>query len=245
MRDYTKLNQPQARATTAGAPPKTAAYDEGLRAYMLTVYNYMGVALAVTGLVAFMASSSEALMATIFGTPLAWVVMLAPFGFLLALSFGINKMSMSTAQIVFWTYSAVMGLSLSTIFLIYTGTSIARVFFITASLFGAMSLYGYTTKRDLTSMGSFLMMGLFGVILASLVNMFLQSSAMQFAISILAVLIFTGLTAYDTQRIKHTYYSVVGHGEAMGKAALMGALSLYLDFINLFLHLLQFFGDRR
>lgn len=245
MKDFTRFNRPNAKVTTAGTAPQTATYDEGLRAHMLKVYNYMAAALGVTGLVAYFASSSEALMTAIFSSPLAYVVMLAPLAFVLVLSFGINRLSLPAAQGVFWAYSAVMGLSLSTIFLVYTGESIARVFFITASLFGAMSLYGYTTRKDLSGLGSFLLMGLFGIILASLVNLFLKSAGMQFAISILTVLIFTALTAYDTQRIKHMYYDVVGHGEAVGKAALMGALALYLDFINLFLQLLRFFGDRR
>lgn len=245
MQDFTKFQRSRVDPRAANAQATAASIDQGLRTYMLKVYNYMAGALGVTGLVAYFISASPALMQTIFGSPLAFVAMFAPLVFVLVLSFGINKMSAGTAQIVFWIYSATMGVSLATIFAMYTGESIARAFFVTASLFGAMSLYGYTTKRDLSGMGSFLMMGLLGVILASLVNMFLKSSGMQFAISILTVLIFTGLTAYDTQRIKDTYYRVVGNGEAMGKAAIMGALSLYLDFINLFLQMLRFFGERR
>lgn len=240
MQDFTRFNS---QATSRQA--SEVSYDQGLRSYLQKVYNYMAAALGVTGLVAFGVASSPAAMQAIFGTPLAYVVMFAPLIFVLVLSFGINRMSAGTAQIVFWAYSATMGLSLATIFAMYTGESIARAFFITAALFGAMSLYGYTTKRDLSGMGSFLMMGLIGVVIASLVNIFLKSTGMQFAISLLSVIIFTGLTAYDTQRIKDVYYSVVGHGEAMSKAAIMGALSLYLDFINLFMQMLRFVGDRR
>jgi FtsH-binding integral membrane protein len=182
-------------------------------------------------------------MQTLFGTGLSWVVMLAPLAFILVLSFGINKMSASTAQLTFWAFAAVMGVSLSTIFVAYTGTSIARVFFITSGAFAALSIYGYSTKRDLTGFGSFLIMGLFGIILASIVNLFLESSALQFMVSVLGVLIFAGLTAYDTQRIKSMYYEGDGH-ETMTKKSVMGALSLYLDFINMFLMLLHLFGNR-
>lgn len=223
----------------------SAGYDAGLRSYMLTIYNYMAGALGVTGVVALLTANTPALLNAIYGTPLQWVVMLAPLGFILALNFGINKMSFSTAQIVFWAFSAVMGLSLSYIFLAYTGASIARAFFVTAGTFGAMSLYGYTTKKDLTGMGNFLVMGLIGILIASLVNIFLQSSGLQFAVSVLAVLIFTGLTAYDTQRLKHLYFQVSGNAEAAGKTAILGAVTLYLDFINLMIHLLHLFGQRR
>jgi hypothetical protein len=173
-----------------------------------------------------------------------WIVMLSPLGFVLALSFGINRMSPSMAQAVFWGFSAVMGLSLAHIFLSYTGTSIARVFFITSGTFAGMSLYGYTTKRDLTGLGSFMFMGLIGIIIASIVNMFLQSSAMHFVISVIGVLVFVGLTAYDTQKIKSMYAESDG-SETASKKAIMGALTLYLDFINLFMMLLRLFGDRR
>ncbi len=173
-----------------------------------------------------------------------WVFALAPLGFVLALSFGINRMSFSTAQLVFWGFATVMGLSLSSIFLVYTGTSISRVFFITAATFGAMSLYGYTTKRDLSGMGSFLFMGLIGIIIASIVNMFMASSALAFGISVVGVLIFVGLTAYDTQSIKEMY-AETDASDTMGKKALMGALRLYLDFINLFLMLLRLMGNRQ
>jgi len=220
-------------------------YDAGLRSYMLTIYKYMTGALAVTGATAFLTANSPAMLNAIYGTPLQWLVMLAPLGFILALNFGINKMSFSTAQIVFWTFSAVMGLSLSYIFIAYTGASIARAFFITAGTFGTMSLYGYTTKKDLTGMGNFLIMGLFGIVIASLVNLFLKSSGLQFAVSILAVLIFTGLTAYDTQKLKNLYYQVAGNAEQAGKTAILGAVSLYLDFINIMIHLLHLFGSRR
>lgn len=233
--------QTNARTKTVSS----AQYDEGLRAHMLKIYNYMAAALALTGAVAFGAASSPALMQSIYGTPVQWVVALAPLGIVLFLSFRINKLSMAAAQGWFWAFSAAMGLSLSYIFMLYTGASIARVFFITAGVFGSMSLWGYTTKKDLTGMGSFLMMGLIGIIIASIVNIFMQSSGLQFAISLLGVAIFTGLTAYDTQKIKHMYYQIGGAGEAAGKAAIMGALTLYLDFINLMVMLLRFFGERR
>jgi FtsH-binding integral membrane protein len=220
-----------------------AEVDAGLRAYMLRVYNYMASALALTGIVALAVSSSPALMQTIFGSGLGIVVMLAPVGLVLFLSFGINKMSLTTAQAVFWIYAALMGVSLSSIFLAYTGESIARTFFITAGTFAGMSLYGYTTKKDLSGWGSFLFMGLIGIIIASVVNLFLHSSALQFVVSAAGVLIFTGLTAYDTQRIKESYYE--GDGAVVaGKKAVFGALQLYLDFINLFIMLLRFFGNR-
>ncbi|MEO1092165.1 MAG: Bax inhibitor-1/YccA family protein [Pseudomonadota bacterium] len=235
-------NSPYARS---GAGVRAEPVDAGLRSYMLSVYNYMALALVITGLMAFVVASTPAIYGPIFSSPLKWVVMLAPLGFVLALSFGIQKMSVGTAQIVFWTYAATMGLSLSVIFLAFTAESIARTFFITAAAFGALSLYGYTTKRDLTAMGSFLIMGVFGLIIASVVNIFLGSTALQFAVSVLGVLIFAGLTAYDTQRIKSMYFEVRSDGTAMSKAALMGALALYLDFINLFMFLLQFMGQQR
>jgi FtsH-binding integral membrane protein len=218
--------------------------DEGLRSYMLSVYNYMGLGLALTGLVSFFVASSPAFFQPIFGTPLKWVVMLAPLGFVFFLSAKIQTMSVSAAQITFWLFAAVMGLSLASIFLVFTGASIARVFFITAGTFGAMSLYGYTTKRDLTAWGSFLFMGLIGVIIASLVNIFVASSALQFAISVIGVIVFVGLTAYDTQQIKAMYYELDA-SDVMAKKTIMGALRLYLDFINLFIMLLQLFGQSR
>ncbi|VAW19134.1 Inner membrane protein YbhL [hydrothermal vent metagenome] len=224
-----------------------ALIDEGLRAYMLRVYNYMGIGLGVTGVVAYFFNqytlSNEAVFAAVYQSPLMWIIALSPLAFVLVLSFGINKMSFASAQLTFWAFATVMGLSLSSIFVVYTGTSIARVFFITAATFGTMSLYGYTTKRDLTGMGSFLMMGLIGLIIASVVNIFMQSSALEFGISVLGVLIFVGLTAYDTQKIKEMYVEL-DSSEVMGKKAIMGALRLYLDFINLFLMLLRLFGNR-
>lgn len=233
-------NEPVTRSRVYGQ----AGLDIGLRTYMLKVYNLMAMALLLTGLVAFVASSSPQFMLAIFGTPLKWVVIFAPLAVVLLLSFKIDTLSYATAQTIFWAYAGLMGLSLSTLFVIYTGESITRVFFITASTFGAMSLYGYTTKRDLSGFGSFLFMGLIGIIIASIVNIFLQSSAMQFVISIISVLVFTGLTAYDTQAIKDRYYQSAGQ-EQLSKIALMGALELYLDFINLFISLLRIFGDRR
>ena len=232
------------RAATVDRAYERVELDEGLRQHMLRVYNFMVVGLVVTGLVAYFTSTSHELMMTLFATPLKWVVMLAPFAFLLVLSFGINRLSTSTAQMVFWGYCAAMGLSLATIFVVFTGTSVARVFFITSGTFAAMSLYGYTTKKDLSGFGSFLMMGLFGIIIAGFANMFIGSSALQFAISVIGVLIFTGLTAYDTQNIKEMYAESAGH-EANQKLAIMGALQLYLDFINLFVMLLQLIGDQR
>jgi FtsH-binding integral membrane protein len=225
------------------ASPVTAEIDAGLRAHMQRVYGYMAGGLALTGLVAYAAAVSGFYQA-IAGTALIWIVMLAPLGFVLALSFGIQRMSAGTAMLLFWIYAAVMGLSLGGIFLVYTGTSIARVFFITAATFGAMSLYGYTTNADLSRMGSFLLMGLIGLVIASLVNIFIGSSALQFAISIIGVIVFVGLTAYDTQRIKEMYLES-DSVEIAGKKAVLGALALYLDFINLFMMLLQLFGQRR
>jgi FtsH-binding integral membrane protein len=220
-----------------------ADIDVGLRSYMLRVYNFMAAGLGLTGLVAFMAVSTG-LYQRIAGTPLMWVVMLAPFAAVMFLSFRIHKMSLGAAQATFWTYAGLMGLSLAGIFLVYTGASVARVFFISSATFLAMSLYGYTTKRDLSRFGSFLMMGVLGIVLASLVNIFLASSGLQFVISIVGVLLFTGLTAYDTQRIKEVYFAG-SSAEAQGKMALMGALTLYLDFINLFVMLLNLTGQRR
>lgn len=221
-----------------------AGYDEGLRQHMLRVYNIMSLGLALTGVVAMTVASTPTLYNAIFGTPLQWVVMFAPLGFVLFLSFKVDSMSAAKAQTLFWAFAGVMGLSSAWIFQVYTGASIARVFFITAGLFGAMSLYGYTTKRDLSAWGSFLFMGLIGVILASVVNLFLASSALQFAVSIIGVLVFTGLTAYDAQRIKELYDEGAG-SESMSKLAVMGALSLYLSFINLFMLLLHFFGGQQ
>lgn len=239
---------------SVGMQSKTAAYDMGLRAYMLKIYNYMASALALTGIVALFAANSPAFVEALYNVQggrvvgmsgFGWLVAIAPIGLVMWLGFGLNRLSATAVQGIFWGYSALIGLSLTSVFLVYTGNSIARVFFITAGTFGAMSIYGYTTKRDLTSFGSFLIMGLIGVIIASLVNMFLQSSALHFAVSVIGLFIFIGLTAYDTQKIKGMYYYVAGNSEALAKASVMGALNLYMDFINIFLHLLQFIGDRK
>ena len=231
------------RQTMSQADARVSQHDMGLRKYMLGVYNYMAAALALTGIVAMLASKSLPLMQTIHGTPLKWVVMLAPIGFVFFLSARISKVSTKTAQMLFWAFAGLMGLSLSYVLLAYTGTSVARTFFITAISFGSLSLYGYTTKRDLSGMGTFLFMGLIGLILASVVNIFLQSSMMHMVISAVGVLLFAGLTAYDTQKIKDMYSAVDG-SDIAGKKAIMGALTLYLDFINMFLFLLNFLGER-
>ena len=233
------------KTSFASAASRTSTYDASLRNYMVKVFNFMAMALCVSGGVAFLVASSPALMHLFFGTPLAWLVMLAPLGFVIFFGAKINKISAAQAQNYLWIYSGLMGISLATIFIAYTGASVARIFFISASVFGAMSLYGYTTKKDLTGFGSFLIMGVIGLVIASLVNIFMQSSALQFALSVIGTFLFIGLTAYDTQRIKQTYYMFAGDREMVGKAAVMGALNLYMDFINLFITLLQLFGDRR
>jgi uncharacterized protein len=225
------------------------AIDQGLRAYMLRVYNYMAAGLALTGLsavgtynLAVGADGLTPLGHVLFGGPLMWVVVFAPVVLVMFLSFRLHTMSVQTAQMVFWLYAALVGVSFASLGMVYTHTSIARVFMITAATFGALSLYGYTTKRDLTGMGSFLFMGLIGVLVASLVNIFFVSSALQFAVSIIGVLVFVGFTAYDSQKIKETYFE--GDGETVtGHKAIRGALNLYLDFINLFLSLLRIFGS--
>lgn len=238
------------------ASSQVSAVDQGLRSYMLKVYNYMTSALILTGLVAYFVSNAavvntEAGMEltdfgqAIFVSPLHWLVMLAPLGMVIALSAGVSRMQTSTLQACFWGFSAVMGLSLASIFLVYTHESIARTFFITAAMFGGMSMVGYSTKRDLTSMGTFLIMGVWGLVIASIVNIFVGSSAIGFAVSALGVVIFTGLIAYDTQKLKNIYYMVGGSADGLARASIMGALSLYLDFINLFISLLRFFGNRR
>lgn len=236
--------------TTYGAPAGRAgaqdiAFDVGLRSYMLSVYNYMASGVLLTGLVALLfARSGMAADLFINGGILKWVVILAPLGLVMWLSFGINRLSEGSAKAIYWAYAVLMGLSLSTIFLVYTGASIASTFFASAAAFGGLSLYGYTTKKDLSGFGTFLIMGVVGLIVASVINMFMQSSAMDFVISLLGVLLFAGLTAYDTQKIKSMYFTV-GGTEFVGKSVVMGALTLYLDFINLFLFLLRFMGDRR
>lgn len=236
--DYTKFS------TKAFSDSQTQ-FDSGLRSYMISVYKHMAIALVITALISMIVASSPALMMTLFGSPLSWVVMLAPIGIAMYMGFKLHTMSVGSARNLLYIYSGTIGLSLAGIFMIYTGESIARTFFITASTFGAMSIYGYTTKKDLTSLGSFLMMGLIGIILASLINLFMQSSALAFAISILSVILFTGLTAYDTQRIKDMYFQVSNSQDDTDKVAIYGALQLYMDFINLFVALLRFFGDRR
>ncbi|MCB8839182.1 Bax inhibitor-1/YccA family protein [Aurantimonas sp. VKM B-3413] len=233
-----------------------ADIDQGLRSYMIKVYNLMAGGLVLTGIAAYALYSFSvvtngagdiigltALGETVFQSPLRWVLMLAPLAMVFFLSFRVNKMSVAAAQATFWAYAAMVGLSLSTIFLVYTQESITQVFFITAASFGALSLFGYTTKRDLSGMGSFLFMGVIGIVIAMIVNIFLASPALTFAISCIGVLVFAGLTAYDTQQIKEMYYE--GDGSAvMGRKAVMGALRLYLDFLNMFLFLLQLFGNR-
>ncbi len=253
------LRNYQARVANAGAYAD-ASIDVGLRAYMIKVYNLMALGLAITGIAAlgtvWLATNPSSAVATLpngqtltnFGvllytSPLRWVVMLAPLALVFFMSFRIEKMSLSAAQTTFWGYAALMGVSLSSVFLVYTSASIVQTFFITATAFLALSLFGYTTKRDLSGMGSFLIMGVFGLIIASLVNIFLQSSALQFAVSAIGVLVFAGLTAYDTQQIKEMYYE--GDGALVaGRKAIMGALRLYLDFINMFMFMLQFLGNR-
>lgn len=218
------------------------AYDAGLRAYMVKVYNYMALGLGLTGGVAFVTATTPAILNVVM--PMIWLFLLAPLGLVFFLSFRINQIRFSTAQTLFWLYAALNGIAFSTLFLAYTGDSIARVFFITAGTFGAMSLYGYTTQKDLTSWGSFLFMGLIGIILASVVNIFVGSSSLQFLVSIGGVTIFTGLTAYDTQTIKEGYVQGLDE-DVSGKKAIFGALQLYLDFINLFIMLLRLLGDRK
>jgi FtsH-binding integral membrane protein len=257
------------RYATAKTRTHEGVVDQGLRSYMMSVYNYMALGVALTGVVAYalftMAVTGDAnqaaqgaggalalnsgmfltpLGAALYASPLKWVVMLAPLAFILVISFGLNRLSASATQGVFWLFAAVMGVSLSSIFIVFKMGSIASVFFITAAAFASLSVYGYTTKKDLSGWGTFLFMGLIGVILASLVNIFLQSGALRFAVNVIGVLVFAGLTAYDTQRIKDSYYEVAGHAELMAKSAVMGALSLYLNFINMFMMLLQLFGDR-
>ena len=227
---------------TARATSTQVDIDVGLRQYMLRVYNYMAGGLALIGIIAYL--SQGVYQQYILGSPLYWVVLLAPLALVMMLSFGIQRMSLAATQLIFWTYAALMGLWFAGIFLLFTTESIARVFFITAGTFAAMSLYGYTTRSDLSRFGSFLFMGLIGIILAGLVNLFIHSSALQFAISVIGVVVFVGLTAYDTQRIKEMYFE--GDGAVIaGKKAIMGALQLYLDFINLFILLLQFMGVQR
>lgn len=249
-----EYRDPFASTNPAYGQTKTATFDQGLRSYMLRIYNYMASALALTGIIAMLAANSPAVMQALFTvnangqagiSGLGWLVMIAPIGLVLWLGIGINRMSTTTAQILFWGYAALIGLSLSTIFWVYSNESIARAFFVTAGTFGAMSIYGYSTKRDLSGFGSFLIMGLFGLIIASIVNMFMHSSGLQFALSVIGVFIFIGLTAYDTQKLKNIYYQIGGAGDALAKATIMGALALYLDFLNIFLYMLRFMGERK
>lgn len=228
------------RAKTVGS-----SYDQGLRQYMMSVYNYMAGGLGLTGIVAYLVGSTPTLQRIFLTSPMIYVAMFAPLAIVFFMSFKVQSMSLKTLQTTFWVYAGTMGVSMASIFLVYTTTSIVRTFFVTASMFLAMSIYGYTTKKDLSGMGSFLMMGLFGIVIASVVNIFLKSSGLEFAVSILGVLIFTGLTAYDTQKIRNYYSMNNGDSESMGKSAVMGALSLYLDFINLFIMLLRLMGDRK
>ncbi|MFL6733875.1 MAG: Bax inhibitor-1/YccA family protein [Sphingomicrobium sp.] len=233
---------------TVGVP--RAARDVGLRSYMLSVYNYMASGVLLTGIVALLFANSSLINlivnpATGSPTLLFYAVLFAPIGLVFWLGFGINRMSAGTAQTVFWVYAALIGVQFSSLFLVYTGVSIAQTFFAVAVAFLGLSLWGYTTKKDLSGMGTFLIMGVVGLFVAMLVNLFLRSPAFDMAISAIGVLLFAGLTAYDTQKIKSTYFAVAGHGEAMAKSAIMGALNLYMDFINMFLFLLRFMGDRR
>ena len=250
-----EFNKQNIQSKTTAA--ETHVIDEGLRAYMLKVYNYMASGILITGFISLILFKMSVVTSpdgsitgltslgnALYNSALMWVVMLAPLGVVFYMSFGIRKMSAAKAQGTFWVFAALMGASLSSIFLIYTGASITRVFFITAGTFGAMSIYGYTTKKDLTKLGSFLMMGLFGIIIASVVNIFMKSTMMYYVISIIGVLVFVGLTAYDTQKIKNMYLAT-DDSETSGKKAVMGALTLYLDFINLFIMLLRLFGQRR
>ena len=226
----------------AGVGTQSAAYDAGLRSYMLSVYNYMASGVLLTGIVAYLFANSG-LAAQMMDTPLRWVVMLAPLAFVMVMSFGLNRLSIFALQACFWGFATVMGLSMSTIFLVYTETSIAQTFFATAAAFAGLSLWGYTTKKDLSGFGTFLIMGVVGLLVASVINIFLQSGTMNLVISFVGVLIFAGLTAYDTQKIKAMYAHVAGT-DMMGKTIVMGALNLYLDFVNMFQFLLSFMGSR-
>jgi FtsH-binding integral membrane protein len=241
-------NQFDPRTTTAAAPDihvgvPRAARDAGLRSYMLSVYNYMASGVLLTGIVALLFANSG-LAAQVLTTPLRWLIIFAPLAFVMVMSFGMNRLSTGTLQLLFWGFATAMGLSLSSVFLVYTGASIAQTFFAVAAAFLGLSLYGYTTKKDLSGFGTFLIMGVVGLFVAMLINLFLQSSVLHLAISAIGVLLFAGLTAYDTQKIK-SMYSYVAGTDMMGKVVIMGALNLYLDFVNMFTFLLSFMGDRR
>ena len=236
------------RAQAQNAAGTDAGFDAGLRSYMLSIYNYMASGVLVTGIVALLVYSTPALFSVFFNevgrpTMLGWIAMLSPLAIILGMNFGLNRMSVTTLKGLFWGFAALMGVSMSVVFARYTGASIAQTFFVTAASFAGLSLYGYTTKRDLSAMGRFLMMGVIGIVVAMIANIFIQSSGLQLAVNILGVLIFSGLTAYDTQRLRDMYYQVAGSDFA-GKAAVMGALTLYLNFINLFQFLLSFMGNR-
>ncbi len=232
-----------AAAAAASAGTQADVRDAGLRSYMLSVYNTMASGVLLTGIVALLFARSG-MAEQVLTTPLRWLIMLAPLGFVMVLSFGINRLSTTAAQGIYWAFTVVMGLSMSSIFLVYTGESVATTFFATAAAFAGLSLYGYTTKRDLSAFGTFLIMGVVGLLVAMVINIFVQSTALQMAISFIGVLLFAGLTAYDTQKIKSMYFYVAG-SDMVGKSVIMGALTLYLDFINMFTFLLQFMGDRR
>ena len=242
---FTVQRERAGTGTTTAVPRSGVSFDAGLRKYMLSVYNYMASGVLLTGIVALLFSQTELARNILMGPGIAkWVLMLAPLGFVFALSFGINRMSETAVKVTYWAFATVMGLSMASIFWVFTGSSIAQVFFATAAAFAGLSLWGYTTKKDLSGLGTFLIMGVVGIIVAMLLNVFFfQSGVMQMVISILGVLIFAGLTAYDTQKIKNMYFQV-GRSEFRGKAIVMGALSLYLDFINMFMFLLQLFGNR-
>jgi uncharacterized protein len=237
-----RATQNQAGVTINGEAMGSVAVDQGLRSHMLKVYNYMASGVLLTGIVALLFANSG-MAAQVLNTPLRWLLMFAPLGFIMVMSFGMNKLSTSTLQALFFAFAAIMGLSMASIFLVFSGESIARTFFVTAASFAGLSLFGYTTKKDLTGWGSFLIMGVVGLFLASIVNIFLGSTTLQLVVSFLGVLIFAGLTAYDTQRIKSEYLHFAGH-ESIGKLAIMGALNLYLDFVNMFQFLLSFMGSR-
>ncbi|PTQ12311.1 hypothetical protein CLG96_07185 [Sphingomonas oleivorans] len=230
------------RQTSVGA--REAAFDAGLRSYMLSVYNYMASGVLLTGIVALLFAASGAAASVMLSPgPLKYLIIFSPLAFVMVLSFGIHRLSTGAAQALFWAFATVMGLSMSTIFLVYTGPSIATTFFATAAAFVSLSLYGYTTKKDLSGFGTFLIMGVVGLLVASLLNIFFKSPGLTFAISGIGVLLFAGLTAYDTQRIKSLYFHVAGT-DMIGKTVIMGALSLYLDFVNMFQFLLSFLGNR-
>jgi len=247
-------NQFDPRTRTTGFNPAAsvgvprAARDAGLRSYMLSVYNYMASGVLLTGIIALLfAPYAQGVLISASGrglSGLGWLITLSPLGFVFAMSFGVNRMRTSTLQLLFWAFAAVMGLSMSTLFIIYTQVSIAQTFFATAAAYAGLSLYGYTTKRDLSGLGTFLIMGVVGLLVAMLINLFLQSGTFALVISAIGVLLFAGLTAYDTQRIKSMYFYVQGT-EMVGKTVIMGALTLYLDFINMFQFLLSFMGNRR